>query len=364
MLQCDGLARCGAEVILYANRSVRENMIVTEALKSAYGIDAGRFVLRTFWSSSKRGVNLKIALLSFFHLVRVSKREAVLSRNLYAAFFLGVILRRPMIYETHQLEFGIRKLLQKMAIGRPWITTVVISRKMLEHLSSHHHKEPVRSLVLHDAAKEGIVPIKKELRRSTLENLVHKNSGSWRGVCGYFGHLYTGRGIEVIKSLAERHTNVLFLVFGGNQEDLEKHIAENTHVNLCFYGHVPHATAMGIMKCVDVLLMPYQTMVSIGIDRHDTARWMSPMKMFEYLASGVPVISSDLPVLREVLHDGKNALLVPPDDMDAWSKALDRLLNDDELAESLGVQGHLDYQTNHTWTLRARKLIDTFQGMM
>ena len=58
--------------------------------------------------------------------------------------------------------------------------------------------------------------------------------------------------------------------------------------------------------------MPYQAKVSIGVKGHDTGRWMSPMKMFEYMAAGVPVISSDLAVLREILINEKNALLVSP----------------------------------------------------
>jgi glycosyltransferase involved in cell wall biosynthesis len=115
------------------------------------------------------------------------------------------------------------------------------------------------------------------------------------------------------------------------------------------------------MCAVDVLLMPYQANVSIGLRGHDTARWMSPMKMFEYLGSGVPIISSDLPALREVLTDGRNALLVAPDDRDAWLGALDRLVSDPELAGRLGAQGHSDYLERFTWDTRAKQLLDLAQ---
>lgn len=111
------------------------------------------------------------------------------------------------------------------------------------------------------------------------------------------------------------------------------------------------------MAAADVLLMPYQTRVSIGVGEHDTAQWMSPMKMFEYLASGVPIISSDLPVLREVLEHGRNALLVAPDRPDLWVAALDRLVADPELARRLGEAGHTDYLARHTWDNRASQLL-------
>ena len=111
------------------------------------------------------------------------------------------------------------------------------------------------------------------------------------------------------------------------------------------------------MRVVDVLLMPYQKSVSIGKPGHDTARWMSPMKMFEYMSSSVPIISSDLPVLREVLICGENALLVPPDDVDCWVQAMDKLLSNRELSASIGRNAHRAYKLNYTWLKRAESII-------
>ena len=109
---------------------------------------------------------------------------------------------------------------------------------------------------------------------------------------------------------------------------------------------------------MDVLLMPYQESVSIGVAGHDTARWMSPMKMFEYLGAGVPIISSDLPVLREVLLDGENSLLARPSDIDSWLAALDRVEDNPELAVRIGSNAHDQYERQHTWTCRAEKIIE------
>ena len=106
--------------------------------------------------------------------------------------------------------------------------------------------------------------------------------------------------------------------------------------------------------------MPYQAKVSIGVKGHDTGRWMSPMKMFEYMAAGVPVISSDLAVLREILINEKNALLVSPSDPTKWCEALDLLINEAGLSKSIGTQAHMDYLQKYTWGIRARAILSLF----
>ena len=79
------------------------------------------------------------------------------------------------------------------------------------------------------------------------------------------------------------------------------------------------------MSSVDLLLMPYQNKVSIGVRGQDTSRWMSPMKMFEYMAAGQAIVASDLPVLREILVHKHNAILTKADDVIEWETAIKML---------------------------------------
>jgi glycosyltransferase involved in cell wall biosynthesis len=82
---------------------------------------------------------------------------------------------------------------------------------------------------------------------------------------------------------------------------------------------------------------------------------MSPLKMFEYLASGRLVLASDLPVLREVLHDG-NSILCPPDDVDAWEHVLRRAASDNEWRCRLGERGREDAK-HYAWRERVRRIM-------
>jgi glycosyltransferase involved in cell wall biosynthesis len=82
------------------------------------------------------------------------------------------------------------------------------------------------------------------------------------------------------------------------------------------------------------------------------------MKMFEYLSIGVPIVSSDLPVLREVLVDGKNCLLVKAGDIGEWSAALQRIIEDVPLAEKLESNAYYEYNNRYTWKHCAGSIID------
>lgn len=357
VLQCAALKSYVSEIKLFAKRSVKSNPEFLKALKSAYGVEFDSQDVVSYYSKSSRGENIKIALAALVSYFLTQKPDIILSRNLYASFILGVIFRRKMLFETHQLETGFRKHLQRFIMTRPWVTTVVISERLVDFLKGHHGVSPRVPLVLHDAAPAGIQPANPDDKLSFISRFLPSREEKWQGVCGYFGHLYPGRGIEVIEAMARERPGVAFLVFGGNEEDVTARRKDNESSNLVFVGHVPYPVAQQAMKSVDVLLMPYQASVSIGLKGHDTAQWMSPMKMFEYMAAGVPLISSDLPALREVLKDGKNALLVEAASAQNWISALDKLLSEPEYGRALGVAAHEDYLEHYTWERRAQRLI-------
>ena len=85
---------------------------------------------------------------------------------------------------------------------------------------------------------------------------------------------------------------------------------------------------------------------------------MSPLKLFEYMAARKPILCSDLPVLREIIQHGRNGLLLPVNDHEAWINALQRLLADPTERERLGANARADLLARHTWQRRATRVID------
>jgi glycosyltransferase involved in cell wall biosynthesis len=174
---------------------------------------------------------------------------------------------------------------------------------------------------------------------------------------GYTGHLYTGRGGELMVELAARHPDISFLLVGGEQPDIARlqAQADNRRLdNVILTGFIPNADLPLYQAASDVLLMPYQKHVAAS-SGGDIAAYLSPMKLFEYLACGRTILSSDLPVLREVLNPD-NAVLLDPEDIESWSTTLRLLQNDPQRREILGEHARRD-ASFYTWEARARAIL-------
>jgi glycosyltransferase involved in cell wall biosynthesis len=91
----------------------------------------------------------------------------------------------------------------------------------------------------------------------------------------------------------------------------------------------------------------------------DEARWVCPIKLFEYMAAGKPIVCSDWDVARQVLDDGRNGLLRAADDPAAWEEALVYLRDHVSTRERLGRQAQQDFEVKHPWKKRAERVLES-----
>jgi glycosyltransferase involved in cell wall biosynthesis len=174
---------------------------------------------------------------------------------------------------------------------------------------------------------------------------------------GYVGNLYRGKGMELIAELTHRCPWANFHIVGGYGHDLDfwkSRLAEEP--NITFYGFIPHKETGDFISAFDVVLAPYQHHVEVP-GGFDISRWMSPLKIFEYMSFGKAIVASDLPVLKEVLENGRNAVLVPPNDPEAWAGAISSLFKDQPYQHQLGQAALRDFLSKHTWAERAKRTI-------
>lgn len=175
---------------------------------------------------------------------------------------------------------------------------------------------------------------------------------------GYTGHLYAGRGAELLLELARRNPSLKFIWAGGEASAVElwrSRVARAGMDNVQLLGFVPNDRLPLLQAACDVLLMPYERRISVS-SGGDTAAFASPMKLFEYMAAGRAIVSSDLPVLREVLHE-HNAVLLAPEDVDGWDAALKSLEKDVSFRGRLAARARQEV-VQFSWEVRARRVLE------
>ncbi|MBW6473356.1 MAG: glycosyltransferase family 4 protein [Anaerolineaceae bacterium] len=176
----------------------------------------------------------------------------------------------------------------------------------------------------------------------------------------YTGHLYQGRGMNLLIKLAKILPEIQFIWVGGREEDVNQwreYINKNLIKNIRLIGFVGNEYIPTYQSAGDVLLMPYEMSIA-GSSGGNSVDFCSPMKMFEYMAAGKPIISSDLPILHEVLNE-KNAIFCPYNDIDQWVDAINRIKNDPDYGIRLGNQARVDVE-KYSWIERAKKSLDGF----
>ena len=199
--------------------------------------------------------------------------------------------------------------------------------------------------VLHDGADL----TSKKINRSNLGNGFN---------IGYIGSLYyEGRGINLILNLAKENTNLNFHLVGGKEDEIN-YWKEKASSNVKFYGFKPNNIALEYLLSFDIVLMPYQKNLKLEGMEYNTSDWMSPMKMFEYMSAGKAIISSDFPVIREVLNES-NSILVESDNLSLWSKAIKDLHKNKEYLNRISTKALFDFENNYTWEKRVESLLSS-----
>lgn len=353
MKMCQAYARLGHRVTLWvpAWREGREPGVVD--VHDFYGVERSFEVRRI--PVPPRPLHLPHLAGVMPLLAAAGRPHLVHSRGLASAWGAARLLHLPTLFETHVPPPDNprrRRLFDALVRARSLRAVAAISSALASRLAPHLPGS-VDVLVAHDGVDRTWIddaPHRDEARRRL------GLAGERRRIAVYTGHLYAGRGIERIVELARCRPDHLFLLAGGREEDLARwRKRERTLENLRFAGFRPPAEMPLWLAAADVLLMPYADRVAVS-GGGNVADWISPMKMFEYLAAGRPILASTLPVLGEVLEHERNALLLPYAETGRWSEALARLAAAPALSEALSERARAD-AGRYTWEARAAWLL-------
>jgi glycosyltransferase involved in cell wall biosynthesis len=248
------------------------------------------------------------------------------------------------------------ELAQLAATAERWALTqadavLVVSKALHEH---------VGGLGI-DSARVHVVPNGVDaaiFRPGPPDAALRERWGVRKGpVLGFVGGLRPWHGIEVLpellQRLATRHPDAQIVIAGDGplRRELEAGFVERgLSARALFTGAVPHEEVPGLIRLFDLALAPYPAL--------DHAFYFSPLKLFEYMACGVPVVAARLGQIAEIVTDGGNGLLYSAGDLEALTAACNRLLADSSLRVALGRSAAKSVLTRFTWDHNATRVLE------
>jgi len=348
MKMCDAFQKKGIETTLFCRRGSDKSKVDAHFF---YGTEP-RFRIKNYPTVNLPGVSFLTSLFYLLDILRSQKSNTIYYGRDIPSLLLCTKLGFDVVYESHGIP-------QKKALA--WMERSLLNSRRLKgvvfisdalrdlyNLSQYNFK----AIVLHDSA---------DRPPNHTDKIELKGDSSFNAV--YVGALYAGRGVDLISDLADALPTVGFHLFGGNELDVARLNQESIHFgrnNIHFYAYVPPSETYKCRNSADVLLMPYQKSVMTINNASETSRYMSPLKLFEYMSSHKPIISSDHVVLQEVLTNEVNALLCDPENVGQWKESIQRLTVDQTLCRKLAENAYEHFETAYTWDIRAALILSSF----
>jgi glycosyltransferase involved in cell wall biosynthesis len=353
------LARRGVEVDLVVRRTDRRS---DEACLAFFGL-APHPGLRLRRVSTPLGKWSYLASALALLLRARGKWDFLFTRDLILADLAIRLSTLPVIYEAHTVAAVFAEEHARLYAGgspasasklerldarerrvcRGASGIIAITSALLESLQSRHGK----------IAHAAVVPDGTRLPEA-LPGLSEGRADPSPARVTYVGQLYPWKGVDVLVEAMRCVENAELVVIGGlpPEADLDRLKDLATRLSLKdrvrFLGFVPPPALEAERAKTDVFVIPL-------LDSTTARLFTSPLKLFEAMASGRPVVASDLPSIREILEHERNALLVPPGDARALAAAVERLLRDPELSAKLAARAFEDVKA-YSWDRRAQAI--------
>jgi glycosyltransferase involved in cell wall biosynthesis len=349
MKMSQAFALNGHEVILLVANRKKECEQDIDNIYKYYGVKQN-FEVRRLKCLDKKFIRQITYSLEILKELKKLNPDIVYGRYLYGCFLAS--FKYKTYFESHAPMDTLFKeiLFRVMHQQDKFQRTIVISKALKNIIIKKYNINKDKLFIAHDGADEVKDNSKIELRGDKNQLNI-----------GYVGHLYKGRGIEIIIQLSKYFQNINFHIVGGTKKDIKywsEVIKRDNIKNFFLYGFVSPQETVKFRNSFDIVLAPYTNSVSVSGNSGDTSTFMSPLKIFEYMAHKKAIVVSDLPVLREVLNN-TNSLLVEVHSINAWVEAINRLL-DKNFREEIASNAYIDFINYYRWSDRTKKVINTY----
>jgi glycosyltransferase involved in cell wall biosynthesis len=342
MEMASALARGGDDVVLVVPK--RKNSI-TEDPFGYYGIPRDFTIVRLPCVDLVRfgrvGYLVQIWTFSLFAIVYALRSGRVVYSRDEFTLFLYSFFGKPFVFEAHTGKWNqvLRVVMRRARLVVPitdGLKRFFVKKGVLES----------KMLVAPDGAN-----LERFARAGgKLESRAALSLPENARIVVYSGHLYPRKGAHVLAESAEALRDTLVVFVGGTDEDVVSFRARYGHrSNILILGHRPHAEIPLYLASADVLVIPNSA------KDDDSREFTSPMKLFEYMTSGTPIVASDVPSLREILTE-ETAMFFSPDDPNDLGRAVNAVLADDTSSARLGEKARTEV-AKYDWNARAARIV-------
>lgn len=337
---CNNFSKEGYKIHLYCFGKYFESK---NKIYNFYGVKKN-FNIYTFPQIIFLPTKILKYLLILYCFVKIfflkNKDICIYSRDIKISYFFTMIGLKNIL-EMHSPPINIRDklLLKRIYYKKSFKKLVLISNNLKNYYINFINSS--KTIIQHD----GIDFAKKVKNKKLFKGINPK-------IC-YVGSLHKGKGLELIIKLAKSNKNLLFNVYGGEDAQINK--LKNSYKNLVFHGHIQHKNVSDILFKHDIALMPYMSKVS-SVGHKDISKWMSPLKMFEYMSHKMVIISSSHNVLKEVLNKS-NSYIINSFNANEWTKCLHKICNNKKKAKKKAEIAFKD-SLQYTWSKRVKKIMN------
>ena len=282
-----------------------------------------------------------IKIIFFFR--KKGKTNFIISRSIISAI-LNSFFQKKIILEFHHNLNGFTKIFFKLynLFFNKIFFYIFIHKNLLPFLNKNNNKY----LILDDGVD--------------IADFKNKKLPVIKNTCVYVGGFTKGKGIENIIKIASLLKNINFHLYGDLQNSHIKKEDILKYGNIYIKGHLPYKKISSVLSRYHILLMPYSKKVYVRSSNLETGKFMSPLKLFEYLAARKIIIASNLEVYKHILNK-KNSILIDSEDFKQWAKKIHYVFSK---INKFNLMRKESYNTakKYTWHIRVQKIINYYRN--
>ena len=341
---CQAFSHVGEEVELFVNKRTSEDL---QQVGNYYSLKPKFRIIRIFHGFYSYKIKIIFYFselffaLNFLFTSKCGEFDIIYSRHEWVIWFLSLLINpEKLVWESHEakLNFPAQKLLKK------GIKTVVISEGIFDDYVKFGIA-PQQLLVAHDAIDESFFGAveSKDVARTRLDLSLEQK------IAMYIGGFDGWKGVETFFAAAALLPEITFVAIGGSSEQT-KYFSEK-YPNVNFLGQHPYADLKNNQQAADVLVVPNSNKTKLS------SHYTSPLKLFAHIASGIPLVVSNIPSIRRVTGD-THVTLVEPDSPKALAAGIVSVF-DSSGAKIASAQQMVTLARKYTWNERARRILNT-----